>query len=294
VAAATQLGEDFTLRRHFWEGLILCWLTGFVQAREPELSFDLDDIEVSYIYAAVMGTGSYRINDRSISMFRLPLSWNQREAGAETTGWKWLFPVVLGYDDLGHVDSDWFERLLPDQLVTLTALPGLELSFPVTPGWTLKPFAQLGGGRNFSVEETFFMTHIGVRSLSLFDLSERWSLRWGNALGWAAEYQMHSNDRTSFGLFETGLDFRRVLPMKIFGQSADVGAFYIYQRYLPEWNIGEAPDRRFETRDLHEFGLSLGVREGRKIFGIPLRRLRVGYKKGGSFQGWTIGTEFPF
>ena len=50
----------------------------------------------------------------------------------------------------------------------------------------------------------------------------------------------------------------------------------------------------YRNKELHEFGLSLGVPHGKKIFGINVRRVRVGYKKGGEFQGWTFGTEFPF
>ncbi len=254
----------------------------------------VDEVEVSYIYAAVMGTGTYQINNRRISMFRIPLAWNQRQASAESVGWKWLIPLVIGYDDLSDVGSDWFDRLLPDQLVTLTALPGVEFVYPVTPDWYLKPFVQVGGGRDFSAEQSFAMTQVGVRSETLFRPSEHWELRWGNALRWAAEYHLNSEDRTSFGLFETGLDLRRDMPVKLSGRSFDLGAFYILQRYLPEWDIGKAPDRRSGSRELHEFGISLGFKKGRRIFGIPVQRVRLGYKKGGKLQGWTLGTEFPF
>jgi hypothetical protein len=30
------------------------------------------------------------------------------------------------------------------------------------------------------------------------------------------------------------------------------------------------------------------------VLGIDVQRVRLGYKNGGSFEGWTIGTEFPF
>jgi hypothetical protein len=256
---------------------------------------DLPDLpEVSYIHAAVMGSGTYLIKNRRITMFRLPLSWNQREVSPESVGWRWLMPVVVGYDDLGKIDSDIIEKLWPDQLVTLTVMPGIEFVYPVNENWHLKPFVEIGAGRDFSAGETFALSQLGVRSLNLYPLGERWTLRWGNSLRWAGEYQFDSKDQTGFGIFDTGLDLRLKLPWRLFNQRLDVGSYYVYERFLPTWTLGETEDWRGRTRELHEFGLSLGVQEGRKILGIPVKRIRIGYKKGGKLQGWTFGTEFPF
>jgi hypothetical protein len=87
---------------------------------------------------------------------------------------------------------------------------------------------------------------------------------------------------------------RRNLPWKLFEQRLNLGAYYIYQRYMPEWRAGKADDWKNRAREVHEFGLSLGVPQGRKVLGFNVKRFRVGYKKGGKFQGWTFGTEFPF
>ncbi len=38
-------------------------------------AIDFEDLSVSYIYAAVMGTGTYKIEDRRISMLRIPFSY---------------------------------------------------------------------------------------------------------------------------------------------------------------------------------------------------------------------------
>ena len=88
-------------------------------------------VEVSYIYAAIMGTGSYTINGRRVSMLRVPLSWRQREVSDDAMGLRWLFPVVVGVDNLPDFGLGPIE--LPSELVTLTALPGLEFAFRVRP-----------------------------------------------------------------------------------------------------------------------------------------------------------------
>jgi len=55
---------------------------------------------------------------------------------------------------------------LPDQLITFTLLPGIEYIYPVNSGWHLKFFLQFGGGRDFSLEQSFTMAQSGVRSLN--------------------------------------------------------------------------------------------------------------------------------
>jgi len=262
-------------------------------AAQPVVLSD-EDLEVSYIYAAVLGTGTYQIKGRRLTMFRLPFSWAQRQATKETPGWQWLFPIVLGYDDLSNVDSDWIDALLPDQLVTLTALPGIEYIYPVSAYWHVKPFIQLGAGRDFTSDETIAMTQFGIRSLGLFQFTNDWELRWGIALRWAGEYQFNSNDRNNLGIFDTGLDIRRNTPFSLLEKRVDMGAYYIFQRYVPEWRLSDAPDNKQEAVRVHEIGASVGLKHPHKFLGIPFQRVRVGYKDGDNIRGWTFGTEFPF
>ncbi len=271
--------------------LLLC-----VSARLPaqESLLQVEPPTVSYIHAAVLGTGTYSLHSRRVTMLKMPFSWKQRPATPESVGWRWLFPTVLGYDDLSNVDSDFVGALFPDQLVTLTVMPGVEFIYPVNERWYIKPFIELGAGHDFNSDETFALTQLGVRSLSPFELGENWQLLLGAAARWAGEYQFDSEETNAFGIVDLGMDVRRNLPWKLFAQRLNLGAYYIYQRYLPQWAAGEAVDWESRSIELHEFGLSLGVPHGRKILGINVRRLRVGFKKGGDFQGWTFGTEFPF
>ena len=274
--------------------LALAALATTAQAAQAQGSQFGDDIDVSYLYAAVMGTGTYTIKGRRITMLRLPLSMTFREATETQSGYRVQLPIVFGYDDLTNVGSDIIESLLPDQLVTLTALPGIETIHPIAPNWQLKPFAQLGGGRDFTFGETFAMTHLGVRTRAQFEVTDEWDVLLGTAARFAAEYQFDSEDSTSFGVFEAGVEGRRELPFRVDGDAVDLGAYYVLQSFVPEWRIGRAPELSQNARDLHEFGLSFGFKRRDQILGLPFHRFRIGFKKGGSFQGWTIGLDFPF
>ena len=283
---------------HIWLAALWAFLwavptPSLSQAVTPVV-YSEEDLRVSYIYSAVMGSGTYRIKDRRITMFRLPFSWTQREASEDQAGWKWLLPVVVGYDDLREVDSDWVEALLPDQLVVASFLPGVEYQWPASDRWQLKPFFQLGGGQDLNTGETILMAQLGIRALALFEPSEGSAVRWGNTLRWAGERQLDSGDHLGFGVFETGLDVRWDTPFPLFGNSADWGAYYIYQRFMPRWTTAKAPDLNQRALNLHEFGFSIGWKQPRKFLGIPLQRFRLGYKRGDRVRGWSVGTEFPF
>ena len=272
--------------------LIAGCLLAFSAAAQELREFDRDDVDVSYIYAALMGTGSYKIDGRRITMLRLPFSWTQRKMTDTEAGFKWYMPVVIGNDSVEG--SDWFDELFPDDLVTLTVLPGFEYQIPVTPDWTVKPFGHAGVTHDFVSNEVILLGVAGLSSVARFDLDKDWELRWGNKVRFAIEHQTKSDFQTSFGVFETGLDIRRGTGFVVYEREVDVSGYYRFQHFLPEWDVSDAPDRHSDVENIHELGFSVGLKKPKKIFGITFNRVRVGYKKGGDIRGFTIGGEFPF
>jgi len=191
-------------------------------------------------------------------------------------------------------DHDWFGDLLDDDLVTLTLLPGFEYHMPLDDTWTLKPFGNLGAGRDFAAEETVWMGTLGVSALGMWRLEQGWELRWGGSAQMAGEYQDNSHHRTSFGLFETGIDGRWDTPLILADRVVNTGAYYIFQYFLPEWDIDALRPRESDIGVLHEIGVSVGLKKPVKFLGISFSRVRVGYNRGSGVRGWTFGTEFPF
>jgi hypothetical protein len=250
------------------------------------------EADVSYIYTAVMGTGTYKINGRRISMFSLPLSYTHREKTEDQAGIEWQMPVVLGYDAVS--DHNWIGDILDDDLVTLSVLPGMEYQIPVNETWAIKPFGHIGYGHDFSGNENIYMGVLGVRALGTWYPSDGWEFRWGNAFRLAGEYQGRSHHRTSFGMLETGLDVRRYTPLLLSDRPVNVGVYYHYQYFIPEWDIDELRPRESDIGALHELGVSVGLKKPVTILGVSFSRVRAGYNRGSGVQGWTFGTEFPF
>ena len=253
---------------------------------------DAEDVDVSYIYAAVMGTGTYEINGRRITMLKLPLSYTAQEMTTDQPGLVWNLPVSLGYDAV--TDQDRFGDLIDKDLVTLTALPGIEYNLPLDRTWRLKPMASLGLGHDFVADENIWMGVLGLSALAKWQLPENWELRWGGGFRVAGEYQDKSHHRTSFGLLETGVDARWDTPLVLGNRVVNTGAYYIFKYYIPEWDIDRLRPRESDVGVLNELGLSAGLKRSIKILGVSFARVRIGYNWGSGVEGWTFGTEFPF
>ena len=273
--------------------LLVCTLLAGERAlAQSNDGLDAEDVDVSYIYAAVMGTGTYEINGRRITMLKVPLSYTAQAMTTDQPGLVWTLPVSLGYDAV--TDHDWFGDLLDEDLVTLTALPGIEYNLPIDRTWRLKPFASVGLGHDFVAEENVWMGVLGLSALARWHLPDGWELRCGGGLQVAGEYQEKSYHRTSFGLLETGIDARWNTPLVLADRVVSAGAYYIFRYYIPEWDIDRLRPRESDIGVLNEIGVSVGLKKPKKILGVSFTRVRVGYNWGSGVEGWSFGTEFPF
>jgi hypothetical protein len=255
-------------------------------------ALEADDVDVSYVYAAVMGTGTYEINGRRVTMVEIPLSYTRREMTSERPGLVWTLPVSFGYDTV--TDQDWFGDLLDEDLVTIAALPGFEYHIAWDETWRLKPFANLGLSHDFSTNENIWMGAAGMSALGLWLMPDGNEFRWGGSLQVAGEYQSKSYHHSSFGLFETGIDIRWDTPLRVALRSVDWGVYYIFQYYIPEWELDQLLRRESDIGAVHEFGLSVGLKNPVTLLGIEFSRVRLGHTRGSGVRGWTVGAEFPF
>ena len=265
---------------------------GTARAQVVNPQIDLDDYNLSYIYAAVLGSGSYKIDGRRITQLQAKFSWTQKEMTSTESGYSWVAPVGLGYDAV--TENNWLDQVFSENLVTLTAMPGFIAHIPLNDTWTLKPLGNLGLTRDFNSEETIVLGVLGLRTLGTWRIGNNQELRWGGGVKLAAEYQTKSYDSLAFTLFETGLDYRRDTGFDVLNNKVNAGVYLIYQHFQPNWEITDTPIGDSKVLSITELGISFGLKRPRKIMGIPINRIRVGYQRGKDFRGWTVGTEFPF
>jgi hypothetical protein len=258
------------------------------QTVEPQEALD-----VSYIYAAVMGSGTYKINDLRISMLKVPFSYTQQELTREQPGIRWELPVVLGYDALQN--EEWVNRFLEDELVTLTILPGFEVMQHLTDVWVFKPFGNLGMSYDFTRGESVLMGVLGIRMLGTWKYVDASELRVGSSVRYAAEYQIQSDQGLGFSMWEVGFDYRRDTHIRVISRDTNAGVYWRSQFFMPQWTLQKF--RRGEETSvalIHEIGVSVGLRHPFKKWGLSASRIRTGFQFGDNVRGWTFGTDFPF
>lgn len=253
---------------------------------------DERDYRVSYIYAAIMGTGTYKIDGRRITMLQLPFGFTQQDMEDGKPGITWYAPVSIGYDAV--TDNNWLERVFDEDLVTVSAMPGFRLELPLNDTWSLRPLGHLGYTHDFTRDEHVVMGVLGARALATLRNTDGSELRWGLGVRIAGEHQFESHASEGFAIIETGVDFRRDTGLEVLENKVNMGVHLVLQRYSPMWEVSESPREDSEVRSLVEVGFSVGLKRPRKIFGIRVERVRVGYQRGDGFTGWSLGSRFPF
>ncbi len=279
------------LFRVFTLGLLS--ISGKPAAQTSQVPSGQNDLaSVSYSYATLMGSGTYQINGRRITMVSLPLEFSQQALTRNQPGLKWYVPVVIGHDSVS--DPEWLDDFFDKDLVTLSVLPGFEYQYRLDNTWALKPFAHLGAAHDSVSHETAIMGVLGARLLGTWQLQGSAEFRFGAALRFAGEHQTRSGEDYHFAIAETGLDYRHDTRLTWGNEPLNAGIYYRLEYFQPDWELAESPLRRSDIELVHELGVSVGLPEPVSFLGMTFGRFRVGYKVGDGLEGWTFGTEFPF
>ena len=108
-------------------------LAGICSVAGPVRAADKPEDVINYAYSSWIGSGFYKIGDRTVYLLRGPFSYTLREADSENWGLELLFPATIGFHDFSDGQ---------DNQTTFTFVPGVQFDFPVLDNWWLKPFGQ--------------------------------------------------------------------------------------------------------------------------------------------------------
>ena len=243
----------------------------------------------NWYYAAVYGTGAYKIGEETVGVIRLPMAYTIRETTDKEWGLRLTFPVstaLADFDltdfDLGHVNA-----------VGVSVLPGIEAEIPLRPGWTVKPFVNAGGGWEFKNDTSAFIWSVGASTLYRRTLDHKWLL----GLGAKLTYAGYGAGGTSsvLGAVSIGADLGLPIEMEIAGRQAILGAQVVGTLYFNdlEFLLPGSP-----TQDISnevEVALTLGVRKPIEFLGVSFDRIGLGYRQGSDgLKGVRLVASFPF
>ncbi|MEN8108174.1 MAG: hypothetical protein ABFS22_09225 [Pseudomonadota bacterium] len=272
---------------------IFCMATALVFASDKltAQSPDEDQNIVNYSYAVVFGTGVYKVEDQTAFIFRAPFSCRVREPSRERSGIKLLLPALMGYYDYDY--DKIFQGDLPGNAATLSFVPGLEFEYVMNERWRLKPYGQVGFGRDLKNNENALIYVGGVNSHYRIPNQGKWHFALGNTVIYTG-YDPDDGGAQSIGILGAGIDMISPWGLPVFGKETNLANYLIYYLYLDNPGFEQRDDRSKSVSGEIEWGLALEFEKPPKLMGIEFERIGLGFRYGDNIRGIRFVTKFPF
>lgn len=244
---------------------------------------------VHFSFATLLGTGVYQLDDRTVTIFRVPISWTFREPTREEFGIKLKVPTAIGFHNY-----DFLENLIPvnDQLSTLSVVPGVELEWLVGKAWRLKPQGYLGFGTDLSSTDSAFIYGVGVSALRPLNIAYP-EMHFGTAL-LLNGYDPGSTTGDFISRWTAGVDAKFPTRWRFDDRDVFIGGHVIGYYYTNQLEFRTIIDEPIKLRAEIEFGVFIGARPSPKILGISINRLGIGFRFSDVGEALVMFAGFPF
>jgi hypothetical protein len=262
-------------------------------ATAQEFGRDLGEEEdrVNYAFAAYLGSGIYAASDGAVQVYSLPLSYTLRPPSEGRPGIKLNFPVTLGFYDFKALDL--IEGTLPNDVATISVIPGAEFLFPVRENWSLTQFVDFGAGKDFSGGSLTWIWSTGVNSLAVFSRDDL-ETTLGNKLQYAAYNAPGEDNRGNFMVFETGLDLMRPLRISSSGRTNRFSLYLMNQIYFNGLELLSYRDNLVKVQYQYEVGFTYVPHKPFKLWLLNVPRIGLGYRFGDGLTAFRLVLSMPF
>lgn len=250
-----------------------------------------DDINVvNWYYSTMFGTGYYKVGDANVGIIRLPFTYTFKTTreNKDKYGMKLLLPVSTGFHSFDYNDI----LDLPNNVATLSFVPGIELEYLMNKSWILMPYVNTGLGKEFNQKIWSWIYGAGIKS--------RWALPFkdgeftlGNSLNYAG-YSASDNSSSGMLSFVNGLNWITPLKFTLFKRSTNLGTHLIYYGYLDELNFIDSNANNLSIRHEFEFAVTLGTHKPRSFLGFDFTRYGLGFRFGQHIRAIRLVTEFSY
>jgi hypothetical protein len=257
------------------------------QVRTVEQQQDL----INWYYSATFGTGVYTAGDRTVAVLQIPLSWGLRPTDDDHYGLRLKVPITFGFYD--YAFDDVFEAEFPERVSTVSVMPGLEWSMPLSRRLTLKPYFSGGIGHELSGRESALIYDFGVKSRFILGEDRGVEFALVNALT-AAGYRPRGGPSQPFGVVSVGLDIVIPANLTLFGRGAYFGFTPIYNYYFSKLDFAEFDEPENRIREEFELALSVLSRKPWSLKYFEVERLGVAIRSADEVFGVSLFTSLPF
>ena len=246
---------------------------------------------INWYYAATFGTGVYTAGDRTVAAIQLPISRVLRPVGEGRYGLQLKIPVTLGVYD--YTFDAAFSGEYPDQVSTVSVMPGLEWEMPLSRRWTLKPYFSAGLGQELSGRESALIYDFGIKSRFLVGEDKGVEFALVNVLT-AAGYRPRGGPAQPFGVFAVGLDMVIPTNLILFGREAFIGFTPSYHYYFNKISFAEINDVDNRLREQVELAISVMSRKPWSLKYFDVDRVGLAIRSSSQVFGVSLFTSLPF
>ena len=234
------------------------------------------DERFNYAFATQLGSGIYDVSGRTVQIYRLPFSFNVREAEGRAPRIRVELPICFGFYDLDAEDVQQTD--MQDNFATVSFVPGVAVGFSALPNWSLEPFLEFGIAEDFDGSGSAYVYALGVKSVATFN-ARRLVFLLGNRLVYTGAHTPGVEIDEDFAMLETGFEVRRPLQRTVKGHGIDWGPYVMNYLYLEptEVLLKEAP---LEIGGQYELGITLGTQAPVDLWCFEVPRLGIGYRFG--------------
>jgi len=246
----------------------------------------------NFVYASQLGSGFYEVAGRRVWVLRF--SGAARLRSVEDHGWgvRLRFPVTFGFYDFKP--EDFLDVDLPDDVNTVTFVPGVEFEVPIFERWMLIPFVEFGAGKVVTSDGRWSLVYSGgTESKALFPVG-RFNLLLGNELRYAGSAIVGGPVNDGWGRFKTVLEARHPLPFSITGKQARIGGYVLNNLYLDGLTFLKPNGDPVKIVTEYEIGVTFGTETPLKWWLVKLKGIGLGYRWGRRISAVRFFIGFPF
>ncbi len=259
----------------------------------PALADDDPDELLNYSFGVWVGSGVYRVKsaDKRFAVLRIPAAYTLREAQhaqdrfVDRLGFRLLIPAVLAVQD--ETDTNF-------TFGAAAVVPGLEVQVPVNKYWTLKPFGQIGAGKDTAGGDLTYIYGGGARSLISFPW-RKFNFGIGNSVILARDRDATNGDTNGFSMLEAGLDVTHPIGFTFQDYELNAGLFFVVSRFFNRVDFLEDGGDTERVNRIYTAGLTIGTRESVSIWKFDVDRVGIDYRWGNAgLRGIGFNLGFPF
>jgi hypothetical protein len=251
---------------------------------------DERDSLIQYPYA-IGDTSFLNVTGQSVQVYKLPLSYTVRSLEGRRWGWKLLFPVSFGLHEFNARDA--FGGELREKIGTVSMVPGAEFRVRLGKAWLLKPFLELGLGKDLEGGRVAYIYSGGLMAIRSVD-RKKYHFRLGAGWEYDGSRLANSDVKSGFATLKAGLDVRRDLKKRFLRRDTDFSLYAIRRRFPGGLEFRQLDGTEVEMRNQNEVGVTFGVGRPFKKWLFNVDRVGIGYRFGGRLSSVRILFGVPF